>query len=83
MPKANATKTANFEKSLTALEELVENLEDGELPLEKALDHYEKGIKLAKDCQLSLKSAELRVKTLMEENNKVLDDLSESDIDDE
>lgn len=83
MSKAKQTKSPNFEKSLEALETIVESLEDGDLPLEDALSHYEKGIKLAKDCQVALKTAELKVKTLMEENEQVLDALSDSDIDEE
>ncbi len=81
MPNVKKAKIPNFEKALSSLEELVENLEDGDLALEDALNQYEKGIKLAKECQFALKSAELRVKTLMEENNQILGSLSDSEMD--
>ena len=71
----------DFEKALSTLEALVEDLEQGELPLELALKNYEQGIKLARECQLALKQAEQRVKVLMEENNQVLSELGDSEFD--
>ena len=41
----SAKKTVNLEKSLADLESLVEELESGELPLEKAMKKFEDGIK--------------------------------------
>ena len=61
----NATKTVNLEKSLADLEELVEELESGDLPLEKAMKKFEQGIKLTRDCQAALKEAEQKVEILL------------------
>jgi len=58
-------KTVNLEKSLTDLEDLVEELEAGDLPLEKAMKKFEEGIKLTRGCQAALKEAEQKVEILL------------------
>lgn len=58
--------TPNLEKSLQQLEDIVQQLEDGDIPLEKALQQFEKGVKLSRDCQQALDTAEQRVKVLIE-----------------
>ena len=55
----------DFEKSLTELEELVEKLEGGDLPLEEALKTFERGISLTRDCQSALQAAQARVDVLL------------------
>ncbi|WP_444928527.1 exodeoxyribonuclease VII small subunit [Microbulbifer sp. SSSA002] len=64
-------KTATFEESLEALEQLVERLEGGDLPLEEALADFEKGVKLTRECQQKLAKAEQKVKLLIEENGNI------------
>ena len=61
----SAKKTVNLEKSLTDLEEIVEELESGDLPLEKAMKKFEEGIKLTRNCQTALKDAEQKVEILL------------------
>ena len=61
-------KLKDFEKSLQHLEKIVNNMESGELGLEESLEQFEKGIKLAKNCQDTLANAELRVEQLIEKN---------------
>lgn len=63
---AQKKSTPNLEKSLGQLEDVVQQLEDGDIPLEKALQQFEKGVKLSRDCQQALDSAEQRVKILIE-----------------
>jgi exodeoxyribonuclease VII small subunit len=60
-----ASKSFNLEKSLTDLENLVEELESGDLPLEKAMKKFEEGIKLTRGCQAALKDAEQKVEILL------------------
>jgi exodeoxyribonuclease VII small subunit len=72
-----ARKTPNFEKALTDLEALVEEMEQGKLSLEESLKRFEKGIALSSECQQALQSAELKVTQLLEKNGKLL----EQDID--
>ena len=69
-----ARKTSvNFEKSLAELEQLVEAMEDGDLSLEDALKHFEKGIALAAGCQQALQTAEQKVQQLVEKNGELLE----------
>ncbi len=58
-------KITNLEKALADLEELVEELESGDLPLEKAMKKFEEGIKLTRSCQAALKDAEQKVQVLL------------------
>ena len=55
----------DLEKALTDLETLVEELEAGDLPLEKAMKKFEDGIKLTRSCQAALKDAEQKVDILL------------------
>ncbi len=58
-------KTApDFETAMVELEDLVNKIEDGNLPLEESLKEFEKGIKLSRICQQALTDAEQRVKIL-------------------
>ncbi len=68
MPKKNAspeTKAASFETSLSELEQIVTRLESGELPLEEALNEFERGVQLARLGQQTLLQAEQRVQVLL------------------
>jgi exodeoxyribonuclease VII small subunit len=53
-----------FEQSLKRLEEIVEQLEQGDVPLDDALKMYEEGIELSKACVEKLTQAELHLKKL-------------------
>ncbi|CAM2857050.1 exodeoxyribonuclease VII small subunit [Legionella worsleiensis] len=58
------TKGINFEQSVSELEEIVKQLEKGELSLEDSLKQFEKGIGLARRCQDVLNQAEQKIETL-------------------
>ena len=58
-------KTVNLEKSLADLKALIEELESGDLPLDKAMKKFEEGIKLTRGCQAALKDAEQKVEILL------------------
>ena len=68
-----ANAEVDFEAALKALEDLVKQMESGELGLEASLAAFEQGVKLTRQCQAALKQAELRVRTLTEDNE--LEDL--------
>ena len=53
-----------FEEAFEQLETAVEALQDGQMPLERALHYYEEGMKLAQHCNDLLEKAELRVQQL-------------------
>lgn len=61
----SSKKTINLEKALSDLEDLVEELEGGDLPLEKAMKKFEHGIKLTRSCQDALNQAEQKVEILL------------------
>ncbi|MEX2476186.1 exodeoxyribonuclease VII small subunit [Marinobacter sp.] len=63
---------ADFEKSLDELEKLVRDLEQGELSLEQSLTAFERGVKLTRECQQALKTAEQRVDQLIQSNDGTL-----------
>ena len=54
----------SFEEALLSLEEITAALEAGDLPLEKSLELYEKGVKLTTFCNGKLKSAKLKIEEL-------------------
>ena len=66
MPISKKSKESKqtFEQSLRRLQEIVEELEQGEVPLDDALKMYEEGIALSKSCVDKLTHAELRLKKL-------------------
>ncbi len=63
-PKKPQAPELEFERSLHQLETIVEQLERGDVPLEKSLDLYEEGIRLAKVCADHLMRAEVKLKRL-------------------
>lgn len=72
----------DFEKKLKRLEEIVESMEDGELPLENSLKLFEEGVKLTKDCHKQLSEAEQKVRLLLgvdEKGNPVMKDFVETE----
>ena len=64
-------KEMSFEDSIKKLEEIVDKLASGEVDLEKSLEYYKKGMELKKLCEDKLKKAELQIKKIKIENNKV------------
>jgi len=56
--------TLSFEEAFEQLETAVEALQDGQMPLERALHYYEEGMKLTQHCNDLLEKAELRVQQL-------------------
>ncbi len=56
---------AGFEQDLEKLEAIVESLEEGGLPLEKALKQFEVGIQLTRKCEKALRQAEQKIEMLV------------------
>ncbi len=59
----------SFESSLKELEKIVEQLEAGDLPLERSLELFEQGVKLSRDCQKRLDEAERKVELLLKDTD--------------
>jgi exodeoxyribonuclease VII small subunit len=64
---ANPAKDS-FETCVRKLEEIVEKLEEPDLPLDKSLKLFEEGVQLARFCQSKLTEAEGKVEKLVKEN---------------
>lgn len=64
----NIEEGRTFEASLEALEQIVRDLERGDLSLEKSLELFEQGIKLSRECQERLTQAERRIEILLHDN---------------
>jgi len=60
----------SFEESLTELELIVQNLEQGELSLEDSMTLFERGLNLSQGSQEKLKSAEQKIQILLAKNGK-------------
>ena len=58
-----------FEKAISLLELIVQDLETGDLPLEEAFKKFEEGVKLSKTCSRKLDETEKKIRILMNDNN--------------
>lgn len=70
-PDEPAAESLDFESALADLEALVERMEAGDMSLEESLAAFERGVKLTRHCQAALKSAELKVKMLTDNDELV------------
>lgn len=62
-----------FEESLMELENIVKELESGNVELDKAIDKYTEAMKLAKHCSEKIEKATARVNKVLNEENNLVD----------
>ena len=67
MKKNNSKNQFSFDVSVKKLEEIVEKMENNDLPLEESIKLFEQGMELSKHCQSALKAAEGKIQKLMED----------------
>lgn len=75
-----------FEKAMNKLEQIVQELESADLPLEKAIKKFEEGVQLSKFCSEKLDETEKRISILLkDQNDRVFDKpfISKTESDDE
>ncbi len=70
MPEETAPQPG-FEAGLEELERIVKEMESGDLPLERALELFEKGMDLSATCRKQLEEAEMRVEILVRKGDRV------------
>jgi exodeoxyribonuclease VII small subunit len=61
-----------FEAGLEELDVIVKQMESGDLPLERALDLFERGMRLSEECRKQLEEAETRVEMLVRRGDKIV-----------
>ncbi len=66
-------KELSFEESLEELEKIVKKLEVGDVPLDDAINEFNKAMKLSKVCDDKLKKAEEAITKLVKDNNDIVD----------
>ena len=60
-----------FEEAIEKLQKITQELEEGELPLEEALERFEEGMKLINLCEKKLEEVEKRIQILIKEKDKL------------
>ena len=66
-------KEKSFEENIQELEDIVKKLENGDVPLDDAIESFTKAMKLAKQCDVRLKSAEEQINKILTEDEKLKD----------
>jgi exodeoxyribonuclease VII small subunit len=69
--EAAAKPAETFESCLEELEKVVQGLEAGDLPLERALELFERGVGLGDACRKRLEAAETRIEALVRKEGKI------------
>ncbi len=63
----------SFEESLKQLEEIVEKLENGDVPLDEAIDEFDKAMRLVKICNDKLEAAEDSIAKIVQDNGEIIE----------
>ena len=62
---------ANFEKNMSDLENIVTELEKGDLNLDESISKFEEGIKISKQCNKILEEAEKKITILLQKDGEI------------
>ena len=66
------SKTISFEENLGNLKEIVEDLENGNLPLKESLEKFQNAVGIIKQCYKELEAAELEIETIIKKDGKII-----------
>lgn len=64
----------NFENAMKQLEDIANELENGDLPLEKSVEKFEEGIKLSKKCNEILEKAQKKISILISNGDELVEE---------
>ena len=67
-------KKENFEESMSKLEEIVTELEKGNLSLDESVEKFEEGMKISKQCNKILEDSEKKITILLENDDKIIEE---------
>lgn len=65
-------KKISFEEAMEQLEEIVEHLEKGDVPLEEAISYYQKGMELSKVCHHKLTDVQEQMTKIVSEHGELI-----------
>ena len=71
--------TSNFEKNMSDLENIVTELEKGDLNLDESISKFEEGIKISKQCNKILEDAEKKITILLEKDGELKEENFETE----
>lgn len=71
-PKELMERNYSFEEAMNELEEIVSQLEHGDVPLEKAIDLFQKGMQLSQLCGSKLTQVERKIEMIMEADGEIV-----------
>lgn len=69
MVKVKKNSVVSFEQGIEKLEQIINDLDKNDVPLDRALELFDQGIGLVKHCNSLLNSAEEQIKVLLEDKN--------------
>ncbi|MFD2637400.1 exodeoxyribonuclease VII small subunit [Piscibacillus salipiscarius] len=72
MTDDNQKQELTFEQAMQKLEGIVEKLEEGDVPLEQAIEYYKEGMKLSNYCNQKLQSVEEEITEVMKESGEAV-----------
>ena len=72
MPEIQPPAQPTFEAGLEELEKIVKEMESGDLPLERAIQLFENGMKISESCRKQLAEAETRVEVLVRRGQQIV-----------
>jgi exodeoxyribonuclease VII small subunit len=71
-------KEKSFEEALEQIEEIIEGLEEGNLPLKESICQFKEAVELIKFCNKELKEVEMSIQKIVDKNGKIkLEDFSQ------
>lgn len=71
MIRMDENEQLSFEEAMIELEKIVEQLEEGDVPLEKAINYYQEGMKLSKVCNDKLINVQEKMTKIMNEQGEL------------
>lgn len=72
-------KNENFEEAIKKLEDIVSELEKGNLNLDESVKKFEEGVNISKQCNEILQTAEKRISILLEKNGEIIEEEFETE----
>lgn len=76
---ATEKETLTFEESMKQMEDIVGKLEEGDVPLEKAIELFQEGMDLSKNCHMKLKNIETKMDQIVTEDGEMKDYVLQED----